>query len=200
MNKQAFITGLRAKLSGLPRRDVEERLSFYCEMIDDRMEEGLSEEDAVLQIGSLDEIAAQIMTDVSLAQKVKKEFDPKRKMRAWEIVLLVLGSPIWVSLLIAAFAVILSLYAVLWSLIFSLWAVFASLIACAFGGVVAGGFFICHSNALTGVAIIGASIVCAGLSVFLFFGCKAATKGSVWLTKKIALGIKKCFVGKEKTS
>lgn len=42
MNKQEFLTELRAKLSGLPTYDVEERLSFYGEMIDDRTEEGVT--------------------------------------------------------------------------------------------------------------------------------------------------------------
>ncbi len=43
MNKQAFLTQLRKGLSGLPQEDIEERLAFYSEMIDDRIEEGLSE-------------------------------------------------------------------------------------------------------------------------------------------------------------
>ena len=38
MNKQEFIDALRAALSGLPADDVEDRLSYYGEMIDDRIE------------------------------------------------------------------------------------------------------------------------------------------------------------------
>ena len=45
--------------------------------------------------------------------------------------------------------------------------------------------------------MVDCNFILAGLSVFLFFGCKAATKGIVLLTKAIALGIKKSFVGKE---
>ena len=198
MNKQAFMANLRARLSGLPKQDVEERLSFYSEMIDDRMEDGLSEEDAVLQTGSVEAIAAQIIADIPLTKIAKDKIKPKRRMKAWEILLLTLGSPIWLSLLIAAFAVILSLYVVLWSLIISIWAVFVSLVACALGGVAAGILFICYGHGLTGIAAIGAGIVCSGLAIFLFFGCHAATKGGILLTKKIALGIKKCFAGKEK--
>ena len=44
MRKQEFIAVLRKKLSALPRRDAEERIAFYSEMIDDRIEEGLLEE------------------------------------------------------------------------------------------------------------------------------------------------------------
>ena len=47
MTKQAFLAALGERLVGLPQKDIEERLTFYSEMIDDRMEEGLSEEEAV---------------------------------------------------------------------------------------------------------------------------------------------------------
>ena len=45
MTKKEFLSGLRKKLSGLPQEDSEERLNFYSEIIDDRVEEGLSEEE-----------------------------------------------------------------------------------------------------------------------------------------------------------
>ena len=54
MNKRDFIESLRAKLLGLPKQEVEERLAFYGEMIEDRKEEGLTEEQAVAAIGSVD--------------------------------------------------------------------------------------------------------------------------------------------------
>ena len=46
MSKQEFLEQLRRGRSGLPREDIEERLTFYSEMLEDRMEEGLSEEEA----------------------------------------------------------------------------------------------------------------------------------------------------------
>ena len=197
MSKHEFLTQLRKGLSGLPQDEVEERLTFYSEMIDDRMEEGLSEEDAVCAIGNIDELISQIIADIPITKLVKEKITPKKKLRAWEILLLVLGSPIWLSLGIAAFAVGISVYAVLWSLIISLWAVFASLVACAVGGVLACLALTMGGNGASGIAMLAAGIVCAGLSIFLFYGCKAATNGTVILTKKIAIGIKNCFIKKE---
>ena len=198
MSKQEFLVQLRKGLSGLPQADIEERLTFYSEMIDDRMEEGLSEEEAVSAVGFVDEIVEQIVADIPLAKLVKEKTRSKKEFRAWEIVLLILGSPIWLSLLIAAFAIILSLYASLWAVIISLWAVFGSLIGCAFGGVVAGIVIACSGNTLSGIAMLAAGIVCGGLSIFMFYGCKAATKGILSLTKKFAVWIKNCFINKEK--
>ena len=196
MNKRDFLDRLRKGLSGLPRDDIEERLAFYSEMIDDRMEEGLSEEEAVSAIGSIDEIVAQVVADTPLAKIAKERIRSKRGLSVGEIVLLVLGSPIWLSLGITAFAVGVSAYAVLWSLIVSLWAVFASFVACAVGGILACVALAIGGNGASGVAVLAAGSICAGLSIFMFYGCKAATNGTVILTKKMAVWIRNCFIRK----
>lgn len=196
MCKQAFLDELREHLTGLPQSDVDERIAFYAEMIDDRMEEGLTEKEAVAAIGSVEEVYAQIIEETPFTKLVKERIRIKRKLTVWEIVLLAVGSPIWLALLIAAFAVTLSLYVVLWSVVASLWAVFASLAASALGVLVGGVVILCYGHTLSGLVCIAVSLVCAGLSIFAFFGCKAATKGGGWLTKKMALVLKKCFVRK----
>lgn len=197
MNKREFLSQLRKGLSGLPSKDIEERVIFYSEMIDDRMEEGLLESEAVAEIGPIDAVIAQILSDTPLTKLVKEKVKPSRGLKAWEIVLLALGSPIWLSLLIAAFAVAFAAYVVIWSAVITLWSVEAALMACSLGGVVSGAVFAIFGNAVTGLAMLGAGVFCAGLSVFLFFGCKGVTKGLLLLTKKMAFGIKALFVGKE---
>lgn len=193
MTKLSFLLELHKKLSALPSNEVEERLKFYIEMIEDRMEEGVPEEDAVAAVGSVDEIASQIIADIS-PDETNTPAKGKRKFKAWEIVLLALGSPIWASLLIAAFAVVFSLYASLWAVIVSLWAVFGSVAACALGGVLGGIIFVLWGHISSGIALIGSAFICAGVSIFLFIGCKYATAGSVFLTK---LPFKRKFSNKE---
>lgn len=197
MRKQEFLSQLRDGLCGLPQEDIAERLNFYNEMIEDRMEDGLSETDAVSAVGSVDEIVVQIIADIPLAKIAKERMSSNRRLKAWEIVLLALGSPIWLALGVAAVAVIFSLYISLWAVIVSLWAAFASIVGCAFGGIIGGVVFAISGNGLTGVAVIGTGIVLIGLSIFAFFGCKAATNGVLILTKKTAVWIKNCFIKKE---
>jgi len=199
MNKQEFLDSLRRALSGLPIDEIEERIGFYGEMIDDRMEEGLSEEEAVAAVGDIDEIVEQTVSELPLSKLVKKKIKPKRSLKVWEIVLIALGSPIWITILAAALVIILSLYAVLWSVVVSLWAVGAALAGTFLGGIALGVVYIVVENVFLGIALIGAALFCAGLAIFWYFGCMAATKGIVILTKKIFLGIKMLFVGKEKT-
>ena len=197
MIKTEFLDQLKKGLLGLPEDDITRSIEFYSEMIDDRVEDGKTEQEAVADIGTVKEAVAQILSEIPMSKLIKEKAKKKRKFNAWEIVLLALGSPIWLSLIVAAFAVVISVYAVIWSVVASLWAVFAALIGGAVGGVGSGVVFICTDNLLPGIAMIGASLVCAGLSIFMFFGCKETTKGIVILTKKIALFIKKSFVKKE---
>lgn len=197
MKRLEFLLQLRERLSCLPQDDMEERLTFYNEMIDDLLEEGLSEQEAVAQIGNVNEIASQILQDTPLSTLVKERIKPKQRMKPWQIVLLAVGSPLWFSLLMAALAVGICLYTALWVLVICLWAVFASVAACALGGMVGGGIFAATGNRLAGIATIGAALVCAGVSIFLFCGCKAATKGAARLTGKIISATKRCFMKKE---
>ena len=198
MRKQEFIYQLWKKLSDLPKEEVEERLSFYAEMIDDRMEEGLSEEEAVAAIGSTDEIAGQIVDDIPVQKIIKEKTKPKKRLRVWEILLLVLGSPIWVPLLIIApFVVMIFLYVALWATVVSLWAIFASFIGCAVGGIASSSILFIMGKPFAAIALIGAGLVCAGLSIFIFFGCKAATKGAVVLPYRFAKAIKHLLIKKE---
>ena len=197
MNKQEFLARLRSGLTGLPQEDIEERIGFYSESIDDRMEEGLSEEEAVAQVGTVEEVISQIIEETPLTKLVKEKVKPKRSLRAWEIVLLILGSPIWLSLLIAAVAVFFSIYITLWSLLISLWAVELSIALSAVGGIVLAVVLFAQGQTPAGLAMFGAGLLCAGLTIFLFFGCLAASKGIIRLTKLIIKGVKSLFIGKE---
>ncbi len=189
MTKLEFLLALSGRLSDLPEADVRERLNFYSEMIEDRVEEGFTEEAAVLAVGTVEEIAAQILSEIAPEKSTK----PKGRLKTWRIVLLILGSPLWLPLLIAAAAVILSVYISLWSVVISLWAVFASLVGCSFGGIVAAAALAITGNGFSGIAMVAATLVCMGLSIFAFYGCKAITKGILLLTKMLW---KKCFARK----
>lgn len=179
MRKQEFIAVLRKKLSDLPRRDAEERIAFYSEMIDDRIEEGLLEEEAVNAVGNVDEIAEQILKETP----IKKDTAEKKSAGTWKVLFLVLGSPIWLSLIVAVVAVAVSLYAVVWAVAVSLWAVFVSLVAVGAVGPIMGIIYLCMGFGTTGFVTLGAGLACAGLAVFAYSGCLATTKATLLLTK-----------------
>ncbi len=197
MNKADFLWELRKKISGLPDDDILRSLDYYGELIDDMVENGMSEEDAVAALGSLDDIVRQILTDTPLPKLIKEKVKPNRRLRAWEIILIILGFPVWFPLAVAAFAVIISLYASFWAIVISLWAAFGAFVGSAFGSFVGGIVLVCTASAFSGISLISAALVCAGLAIFMFFGCLEATKGAAKLAKIIVLGIKKCFINRE---
>ena len=199
MTKKEFLDELAKGIAGIPDEDITRSLEFYSEMIDDRMEEGKSEEEAVAEIGTVKDAVSQILAEIPITKLIKEKVKKKRKLGTLEIVLLILGAPIWLSLLVAAFAVIMSVYISAWAVIISLWAVFTSLGACTLGGIAAGVIFVCTDNLFSGLAMLAASLILAGFTIFCFFGCKIATKSILILTKKIVVAIKNLFVVKEET-
>ena len=73
MNKEEFLNGLKNGLSGLPENDVSERLEFYSEMIDDRIEEGMTEEEAVGSVGKVEDAVAQAVSETPLTRIIKEK-------------------------------------------------------------------------------------------------------------------------------
>ncbi|MBO4460337.1 MAG: DUF1700 domain-containing protein [Clostridiales bacterium] len=198
MNKEEFINELRQKLSGLPKEDIEERVSFYREIIEDHMEDGVSEEEAVASIGSVDSVVEQIMSEIPLTKLVKQKVKPKNKMKTWQIVLIAVGSVVWVPLLIAFAAVAFALYIVLWALVICVYAIALSFAVSAIASIASIAVYAAEGNVAGILYSIAAGLIMAGLAILMFFASIAVTKGVIKLTGKIILGIKTSFVGKEK--
>ena len=205
MTKRLFLRALRFRISELPEREIEERLNFYSEIIDDRIEEGYTEHQAVADVGELDDIAAQIKADAMPQGETFSAENPKEKKQgtkppressgdgvALRIILLVLGSPIWLSLTVAIVAVMISVLASAWAVLVSLFAVCASL----GGGAL---FFVGSSVFAQGVELaarifsIGSAFLSAGLSVLLFFAAKSMARGCIGLSKWVLTALLSIF-------
>ena len=210
MTKHDFLEGLSERLRSMPDEEKNERLEFYAEIIDDYIDDGLTEDEAVAKIGSLDEVALRITeltpaaSDETLSKKVKreekaqksKEPHEKRGLGVRTITLLAISSPLWIVLLAAAFAVVITVYASLWAILISLWSLPVSLAISAVAAPVAFVVFIVQGFPIAALGTLGAGFFALGLAVFLFFGCMAATKGTVYLTKKMGLGIWRLIAGR----
>ena len=194
MNKQEFLEKIRNQLAGLSEDDIKKSIDYYTEMIEDRMEEGLTEEEAVKEMGKPEEVASQILMDTPFSKLVKVKVKPKKSLSILSIILIVLGSPVWLPLVAAFFIIILSVYIVLWSFVLVFYSVVLSLAAGGVSGLLASVMIMFNVDILCGVFTLGVVIVCAGLSVLLFFGSNQVVKGILFLSKKIALSIKSYFI------
>lgn len=189
MNKKEFIMALGNGLTGLSCEEQNKWLDFYGEMIEDRMEEGLTEEEAVAAVGDVDTVVDQILAQ-SKPEKIKK----KRELKTWQLVLLIVGSPLWFSLVVAAASVVFSLIVAMWAVVISFYAVAVSLMACGFAGVVITPVMMAQGNTGAGLFCLGSGLFCGGLGILWFIGTNWTAKGTVWLCKKLfAL----CIPGKE---
>ncbi len=183
MTKQEFLQQLEAGLSGLPKGDIDEQLRFYSEMIDDRMEDGLTEEESVRQIGDPREIAQSIISETPISRLVKEKVKNRAPLGTLAIVLLVLGFPLWFPLVITVFSVLFGIFIALWATNF---AVAVSAPALLGGSVM---MFV-RGNIAQGFLAIGAAMVAAGLAILMFFAFKA-------LTKAVAIIIRRIIIGKD---
>ena len=197
MSREAFLNELRSSLKGLTNSDVEDQIAFYNEMIDDRIEEGKSEEEAIDDLGTVEEIVEQIAVNTPLVKLVKEKIVPQRTLKAWEIILLVLGFPLWLPLLITGIVLALTFYILVWSLVIVAYAVELGLIAIAVGGLVC--FFAYLSGGNLNLIVLGTAILGLGGGILTFFVCIYSTKITLKFSKKIMKAIKISFIGKGET-
>ncbi len=195
-----FSDELRRHLHGLPESDIQSSLDFCAELVADRMEAGMTEEAAVAALGSPAEVAREILLDKPLptvvSSAVKKTTRERRPWRMWELILIALGSPIWLSLLVAFAAVLLSVYIVLWSVIAALWVTDASLAAVAAGCMVSGTVAAIGGQGMAGLLYFGVALLSAGLAVAGFVGCLKLTVLCAKLSALFGRWVKSLFVGK----
>jgi len=74
MKKKEFLNALRKKLEILESSEVDDIITEYSGYIDEKMESGVSEENAVEAFGNLDELANDLLSAYKI--KIKKEKDP----------------------------------------------------------------------------------------------------------------------------
>ncbi len=196
MTKQRFCDELRRALRGLAEDEIQSSLDYYKEIIDDRIESGMSEEDAVAALGAPEDIAREIMLDMPLPKIIKTKYRQKSNWRSWEIILLILGAPIWLPLLLAAAILVLAVYIVIWSVAISFWAIDVSLAACSLTGLFLFCVLLGSGNILSAFLYLGAGLTLAGLSIFMFLGCNAFTALTVKLGSLIWRALKSIFIRK----
>ena len=195
MNKSEFLDSLRAGLSQLPAAEREQNIAYYEELFSDMQEEGMSEEEAAAHLGDPEQIAREILAEQPLPLLVKSRVRPSGGWTALSVTLIVLGSPVWLPLLIALAAVLLSVLVVVWALILSVLAVALAAGVSAVALVLAA--VLGYLN-IPGYLMLGLVLICVGLCLLtgllaaaLF---RAAVRGGKWLWREI----KKLFIKKER--
>lgn len=197
MDRQSFIADLTKALSGLPSAEVEKAISYYHEIFEDRLEEGISEAEIIAGLEPVNVIAQRIIDETPMHTLIK---DRARSIqsgnKALNIVLLILGFPLWFPIVMSILAVLLSVYVVIWSLILVVFAVVLSLAIAAVACIFSSPFGFAVQPA-AGILLLGGGLVCAGLTIFAFYIALYASKGLIHLTVLFARGIRSLFLRKK---
>ena len=160
MNKKMFLRRLSRRLAALPAAERRRSAAYYAEMIDDRIEAGMAEEAVVAELGDVNEIAAQILQESGV--------QPRRRIGVLEIALLVLGSPVWLTVLAALGVALLAIYIAIWSAIAAVFAVDISLAAAALALLAA--IFSGFAGPTAALLLsLGAALLLAGLAILGWF-------------------------------
>lgn len=178
MNRGEFLHALRQRLSVLPEEDVDRTVFYYSEILDDMIEDGKSEEEAVAELESVDEIAQRIISESSdrvIPQPSYRSVTSQKKSKAGIVllILLIVLFPAWLGLFIAA-----------WSISFSF---FAASTVCILTGIVGIPISIIRmmNEGVLGLFGLGLSLFSLGFGIMFFIG-------TIYYTK--ALGKFICFI------
>lgn len=192
MTKQEFLSELERALGKLPHAEVEQALAFYDEAISDRIEDGLSEAEALAGLGPVDEIAAQIAAETPpIPRAIARANTGSRTLN---IVLLAVFSPIWIPVVLALAAAALAVYVAIWAVIAALWAVDAVLALMPFAGLAALASTLGGGMPLPGVFAFGLSLVSSGFGLVASFAVFWASKLLFRATRSFARWIASLFV------
>lgn len=202
MNKEEFLLTLRQKLEAQSVANIDNMIDFYDEMICDRIEDGMSEEEAISAMEPIDKIVSEAVLDKTIPVLVKEKVEKSRKTAKakgtqglW-IALAIIGFPIWFPLAITFGTLLFGIYLIIWILIICLFILLASIGAGALGGLI-----LLPYGVIRGA--IGWPAIFLGIGSFLFLGglvvllwkpiCNCAVAFGK-LAKRFVLSIKKLFV------
>lgn len=197
MTKAEFMNELENRLMRLPEGERGKSLSFYAESIDDRIEDGMSEEEAVASLGSLEDIAGEILIDTPLTTLITTRIQESRKKSGnkglW-MALAICGSPLWVPLAIAFAAVIFAVYICVWAVVISLAALAFSLGTVGCVATLGGIFSFFFRGPVVGLAMLGGGLACGGLFLVCLKPIIGLCRQFVGLTATFLRSVKRLFV------
>lgn len=79
MNKKDFLNSLQKKLSILDEQEIKDIINEYEDIIDQKVKDGKTEEEAVKEFGSIDELSTEILKTYKLNSKYTKEKEPLKE-------------------------------------------------------------------------------------------------------------------------
>lgn len=180
MNKEVFLNELKTYLYKMEEPEKNKFIIYYDEMISDYTENGLTEAEAVNKIGNPKSIAEELLENYD--SKINSKF--LTGSRIWTIILLVLGFPLWGSLLLAGVLLVFSFYLIIWCVPFVTGSASVGFFSTSIIGIIGTPFVMAH-NFPTGIIQLGTGIASIGISVLLCMVTIDFAKKLILVTKNV---------------
>lgn len=192
MNKKEFLYQLEEGLIRLDESERDQFVLYYDELIEDYLEDGASEEEAVEKLGKPARIASKILEEAF----EERRFQKKKNISPWMIILLVFGFPLWGSILLTAILFVLSVYIIIWCLPF-VTGVFAVVGLAVSIFSVCASFFAIQDGIYIAVTQMGISVFILGLAILSGLATKNLAAYFIKASKSFSNKIVTLFEGKE---
>ena len=189
---------LEARLASLPRSEIDKTKAYFDEMIQDRMEDGSTEEEAVAAMGDPAVVAAGILSDASIPSLVRAKVEKQREKSSHTglfILIAILGFPLWFPLLMAIFSIVLAFYITIGAILISIYAVLFAFIVSGVACVVFAVPAFVMLGPARGLVVLGTGLILCGIALLLARPVVGLSRALVRSVAFILRQIKKALVG-----
>ncbi|WP_027632775.1 DUF1700 domain-containing protein [Clostridium hydrogeniformans] len=188
MTKSDFFNSLRASLTPLSKEECNKFIIYYEEIFEDYKESGLTEKEAIDKLGNPHIIANDILSD---QDNINVKVSPFRN-NILNVILLILGFPLWGSILLALTLLILSANIIIWCIPFTTGVSSIAFLIAALVSII-GSPFMMADILEVGIVQLGVGIASIGLSILLAFLTLFLSRKLAVITKQLILIICKKF-------
>lgn len=184
MNRQEYIENLKHQLKNETYETVCQIINYYEEMIDDLLEDGFSEQDAILKLENVEDVVRNI--------KGIPTYEVKKMSQSLKIglgIFLFISFPLWGSLLAAFCMILLSLYIIIWCIPLLTASITLSGIVVFIVGVF-GAFPLFTSSVALGLTQFGVSAIAGGIGILGLMLTYLSYQKIIYVSKKITCQVK----------
>ncbi|MBQ6143103.1 MAG: DUF1700 domain-containing protein [Clostridia bacterium] len=189
MNKAEFLNDLKFKLNFLSEEEREKTLNYYNEIIEDRIESGMSEEKAVSQMESTKVISEKLKPKENIqkttSEKILDFIDTLLTKHGYLFMLaiLIFSFPIWSPIVATVLTFIAGILIFIGVVLLFIFLMIATGAICTVAGLIIGISFLTQSL-LSAIAALGISMIFAGITILLTIGTIKIINGiSIVFTK-----------------
>ncbi len=182
MNQYEYLKELRRCLSALGRAEEDRVIEYYAELIGDKVESGILEEEVLTQLGTPRQLADKIISETQEYERKPQHSNEYKKVSVGRIV----GFSVLIPFVLIALVILYSLAV----------SFIAASVGMQLGGIltIIGSFFVMFNSIGAGICQFGVSLFVSALGFFVAYGSWKFILLCIKVTQKIFNAYKRTYV------